>query len=211
MEDIIVTCISDYRRSLDWWIDLLTTYRSLLQIIITLRIVDLHTPEHSTLDLLSPLSQSLLGNTSQRWLFLCKVFSRRFLVTNLSDVDSSGSVVHWLALHSWTLNSTTELNYWTELPIIFRLSLYRLGTDLTENMCHVSECVFIGPLPSTGYGADHIENTSSVRMRASWPVAQHWVWRGAHRKHFFRYLFYCCVHVFPVLPRNGTIRHTITD
>jgi hypothetical protein len=23
------------------------------------------------------------------------------------------------------------------------------------------ECVFIGPLPSTGHGADHIENTSS--------------------------------------------------
>jgi hypothetical protein len=25
----------------------------------------------------------------------------------------------------------------------------------------LSECVFIGPLPSTGHGADHIENTSS--------------------------------------------------
>jgi hypothetical protein len=25
---ITVTCISDYRRRLDWWIDLLTTYSS---------------------------------------------------------------------------------------------------------------------------------------------------------------------------------------
>jgi hypothetical protein len=28
-------------------------------------------------------------------------------------------------------------------------------------MCHVSECMFIGPFPSTRRGADHIETTSS--------------------------------------------------
>jgi hypothetical protein len=34
----------------------------------------------------------------------------------------------------------------------------------------VSECVFTGPLPRTGHGADHIENTSSVvRMRVYGP------------------------------------------
>jgi hypothetical protein len=32
----IVTCISDYRRGLDWWIDLLSTYKSWLQITTTL-------------------------------------------------------------------------------------------------------------------------------------------------------------------------------
>jgi hypothetical protein len=41
-------------------------------------------------------------------------------------------------------------------------SLYRLGSDFTENTCLVSEWVFIGPLPSTGHGADHIENSSST-------------------------------------------------
>jgi hypothetical protein len=30
-----------------------------------------------------------------------------------------------------------------------------------ENMCHVSERIFIEPLPRTGHGANHIENTSS--------------------------------------------------
>jgi hypothetical protein len=34
----IVTCISDYRRALDW-IDLLTTYRSQLQMTITLFLI----------------------------------------------------------------------------------------------------------------------------------------------------------------------------
>jgi hypothetical protein len=34
--DGIVTCMSDCRRGLDWGIDLLTTYRSELQITITL-------------------------------------------------------------------------------------------------------------------------------------------------------------------------------
>jgi hypothetical protein len=47
-----------------------------------------------------------------------------------------------------------------------RLSLYRLGSDLEENTCHVSDFVFNIPLPSTGLGAEHIENTSIVvRMR----------------------------------------------
>jgi hypothetical protein len=36
----------------------------------------------------------------------------------------------------------------------------------------VSEYVSIGPLPSTGHGADHIENTYSVaRMRILWLLA----------------------------------------
>jgi hypothetical protein len=56
--------------------------------------------------------------------------------------------------------------------VIVHLSLYRLGSDFTENTCHVSECVFIGQLPSIGHGADNIENTSSVvRMGVHRPVA----------------------------------------
>jgi hypothetical protein len=109
------------------------------------------------------------------------------------------SVVRWLTLHKWTLDWTQLLN-WS----IARFSLYRLGSDLTENMCHVSECMPVGPLPNTGHCADDIENNSSVvRMRVYWPVAQNWSWRGPYRKHFFQYLFYCCVRVFPAPPRNG--------
>jgi hypothetical protein len=115
----------------------------------------------------------------------------------------------------------------------YKLSLYTLGTDHTENARHVSGCVFIGPLPalgmaritmkislplsecvsigrlpSTGHGADHTENISAVvRMRVHWPVAKHWARRGPRRKHFFQYIFYCCVRVFRPLPRNGSTRH----
>jgi hypothetical protein len=32
----------------------------------------------------------------------------------------------------------------------FHILLYPLGTDPTENMCHMSDCVFIGPLPALG-------------------------------------------------------------
>jgi hypothetical protein len=120
----------------------------------------------------------------------------------------------------------------TELQIIFRLSLYRLGLNLTENMCHVSECVFIGQLPSTEHGADHVENTTYVRMLVYWPVTQHWKWRGPHRKHLFwcqnacllascpalcmalttwetllPISFYCSVRVFRALPRNRSTCH----
>jgi hypothetical protein len=36
-------------------------------------------------------------------------------------------------------------------------------------------------------GVDYIENTSCViRMRVYWIVAQHWAWRGPHRKYFFQ-------------------------
>jgi hypothetical protein len=53
----------------------------------------------------------------------------------------------------------------------------------------VSECVFIGSLPSTGHGADNIENASSfARMRAYLLVAFYWAWLGPHVKHFFQYL-----------------------
>jgi hypothetical protein len=38
-------------------------------------------------------------------------------------------------------------------------ALYNLRSDLAENTCHVSECVFIGLLSSTGQGAGHIKNT----------------------------------------------------
>jgi hypothetical protein len=44
---------------------------------------DFHTTNHSTLSLLSLPSLVLYGNRSPQWLFLCSVFTRRFLVSNL--------------------------------------------------------------------------------------------------------------------------------
>jgi hypothetical protein len=51
-------------------------------------------------------SQSFLGNSSPQWLFLCSVFTRNFLVTTLSNGDSSVSVGRCLTLHRWTLDFT---------------------------------------------------------------------------------------------------------
>jgi hypothetical protein len=86
------------------------------------------------------------------------------------------------------------------------LSLYRLGMEHAKTR-HVSDCVFIGPLPALGM-ARTTENTSFVvRMRVCWPIAQHWAWRRPHRKHFLQYPLYCCVLVFRALPTNGSTRH----
>jgi hypothetical protein len=53
------------------------------------------------------ISTSLyLVTALQQWLFLCSVFIRRFLVTNLSNGDYSASVTRCLTLHRWTLNCT---------------------------------------------------------------------------------------------------------
>jgi hypothetical protein len=54
-------------------------------------VADIHTTNHSTLSLLS-LFPLVFTNSSPQWLFLCRVFTRRLLVTNLSNVDSSASV-----------------------------------------------------------------------------------------------------------------------
>jgi hypothetical protein len=87
---------------------------------------------------------------------------------------------HTLSLHRLTSNPfsaihlklmNSQFQFSNLLLATNRLSLYRLGSDPTENMYHVSM-----------HGADHIENTFSiVRMRVCWPAAQHWAWRGPHR------------------------------
>jgi hypothetical protein len=43
----------------------------------------------------------------------------------------------------------------------YRLLLYRLSTDHTENTCHVSDCTHWS-VTNTGHDTDHIEDTSSV-------------------------------------------------
>jgi hypothetical protein len=56
------------------------------------------------------------------WLdYECLVSSLSSTVTDLvliyESVTSSASVVRWLTLHSWTLNSTQLLNFWTLLRL----------------------------------------------------------------------------------------------
>jgi hypothetical protein len=59
--------------------------------------------------------ESLLGNSSIQWLFLCNVCTRRFLVTNLSNGDSSASVAHSLTIYRGTLNCPVP-------PIVFNIT-----------------------------------------------------------------------------------------
>jgi hypothetical protein len=70
------------------------------------------TENHSTLSVLS-LHYSLLGNSSPQWLFLCSVFTRHFLVTNVSNGDYSTYVARCVTLHGWTPDCTA-LTRWTE-------------------------------------------------------------------------------------------------
>jgi hypothetical protein len=133
------------------------------------------------------------------------------LVTNLSDGDSSASVVRLLTLHHWTLNSNAEPNRTEPNRTTVRLLLYRLGSEPTESTCHVSvhghwpvtkhwtwrgphrkhlllsACMFIYPLPSTGYGANHIENGSSNTFSI---VACAYFWRCLEWVYMSQYLYF---------------------
>jgi hypothetical protein len=97
-------------------------------------IADLYTTNHATLSLLSLLPLVFTHNGSPQWLFLCNVFNRHFLVTSLSDEDSSVSVARWLRLHSWSLNSFVlpcilcVPSYTSVLSLSLSLSLMLLPT-----------------------------------------------------------------------------------
>jgi hypothetical protein len=77
--------------------------------------------------------------------------------------------VHWdwrsvslsVLVSSPVWGSWPDINYCLTVTV-FRLSLYRLGSDFTENTCHALEYMFIGPLPRTGHAADQIGNTSNA-------------------------------------------------
>jgi hypothetical protein len=75
-----------------------------------------------------------------QWLLLCSVFGRRFLLTNLSNGDSSASATRWLTLHSWTLNCLV-------VPIVFKITS-RHGPRRKHSLYYWR--VFTDPLPSNG-------------------------------------------------------------
>jgi hypothetical protein len=131
------------------------------------RIADFNTTNHSTLSLLGvfPLVAALHS-----------VFARCFLARNFTNGDSSASVARWLTLHSWTLNSillpaleldsliTTFHGPHGKHSLYCRKSLFT--ALLPSNRCSIVPrvyfCgyVFNDLLPSSGHGADHIENTT---------------------------------------------------
>jgi hypothetical protein len=114
-------------------------------------------------------------------------FTSHILVTELKRLTVTIYSNHTLILHGLTFNSSTTNFPWLSstdnlilillyfvvrhcIPILLTLSILKTGSLVesrhgqrsTENTCYVSDCVSMGPLPSTGHGADHIENTSSV-------------------------------------------------
>jgi hypothetical protein len=153
----VVTCMCDYRRGLDWWMDLLTTYihHSELQVITAPLVITIHrTPQH----LLSLFPA-------------CCVFNSRSLATDSNIGDSATSSAHIVTLRrisrNWTLvicqlnysaiSSQPSLQSSTQLPTLswqlnslthqpatslhstelhsasLGSSLYILGADPTEN------------------------------------------------------------------------------
>jgi hypothetical protein len=102
---------------------------------------DFHTTNHSTLSLLSLLSVVLLGNHSPQWLFLCSVFTKRFLVTKLSNGNFSASVAFRLTLYNWTLDCTVA-------SVVFKITP-RQGPRRIHNF-YCWEGVFTAPLLGNG-------------------------------------------------------------
>jgi hypothetical protein len=119
-------------------------------------VADCNTTNHPTLSSQSVLL-ILLGNSTQQWLFLCNVFTRRFLVKNLSNGEFSASVARWLTLHNRTLN-------WTVQPVAFKITprhgprrVHRLST--VEEACLPRRCI------ATVSAWTLIENTALLSLR----------------------------------------------
>jgi hypothetical protein len=121
-----------------------------------------------------PHYKSLHTNTSQfistshylvtanlNWQFVCSVFTRRFVNPQLNTTTELNFQLFSAYCYidsGWTSCKTrvTCHNVWSLVPYT-GLAMARI-TEKTPVL--MPECVFIGPLPSTGHGADHIENTS---------------------------------------------------
>jgi hypothetical protein len=169
-----VTCTSDYRRGLDWRIDLLTTHKSLTTNNYNiLPISTLQITPHYVFSVY--IHQSLLGNSSSQWLFLCNVFTRRFLVTYFSNGDSSASVARRLTLHSWTLNCTA-LTRWTEDGRSSHIASERIHRE--HRLQHLFYCCVTS------------QRTRMLRTLHSNGYTRHVSW----------HLLYCCMWA---LPSNG--------
>jgi hypothetical protein len=92
-----------------------------------------------------------------KWLFLCNIFTRHFLVKNLSVGGSSASVARWLTLQKWTLNCTVT-------PVVFKIN-GRHGPRRKHGL-YCWRGVFSAPLHSNCGGAEpHRNHRSSIVAR----------------------------------------------
>jgi hypothetical protein len=106
----VVTCYSDSRRVLDWWLDLLTTYRSQIQITIALALI------------------STLYKSLQHMLIFQSLFTSRFPVTDLNNGDSSAASTKFSLrrlLYNWQLislgyNMSARTAYITRFVVVLR-------------------------------------------------------------------------------------------
>jgi hypothetical protein len=88
---------------------------------------------------------------------------------------------HTLSFHRLTSNSSSATNFPWLYPIDNRLP-YIVAARTTQHRTHKSRVI----------------------LRVHWPATQHWARRRPRTKHFFQYPFYCSVHEFRALPRNGS-------
>jgi hypothetical protein len=150
-------------------------------------VADFHTKNHSTLSLLS-----LLGNSSPQRLLLCSIFARRFLVTNLSNEDSSASVVRWLTLRSRTLTCQLQRH------------LLASHAELLSTACSV-DCLQNNSLARTPRKtlSSLVKNACLLARYIAVDISE------PHRKRLLRHRLYCCVRIFRALPRSGSTYHSI--
>jgi hypothetical protein len=94
----IVTRLRDYRRGLDWWLDLLDSYNSYLQISITVSLILTLHSSLSTQDYSSQSSLALPGNGSPT-----SVFSGLRPRWRCFTADSTQLSTVWPQTDSWTV------------------------------------------------------------------------------------------------------------
>jgi hypothetical protein len=167
-----LTCISDYTG-----FGLVNTFIDQLQVVTINNYYNCWFLYYKSLRVFSVFfHQSLLVDNSPQWLlFLCNVFTRRFLVTNLSNGDSSVSVARSLTLHSWTLNRTAFAR-WTEHGRSSHIASER--THREHRLLHLFYCCVTSP------------RTRMLRVLHSHDCT----------RHVSGQLLYCCVWA---LPSNG--------
>jgi hypothetical protein len=163
ISNYIFACNNDYRRGLDWWIDLLRPYTisSYLQAIqftvhryTRTSVPSLHYshPGNGIKTVSLCLNLLITHQAFTGWLLiLLQLLISRVYLQSTSDsilIFVVSVVLRFISILLTLLNS--QFQFSNLLLATNKLSLYRLGTDHAENTCHVSDYKFIGPLPALG-------------------------------------------------------------
>jgi hypothetical protein len=147
----IVMCLCDYRRSSDWWLDLLTTYNSWLQVISALpSIPTIHKSTKHTLSLF----QYAVSSPTVPWQRLLTVeiihlYALRFCLHSLPCRTAFRT--EWLV--NWTLSLAYNITTFTTLKTPFFYCYVR---------AHCRGNLFTEPLPRNRRDADHLKHRSPI-------------------------------------------------